>query len=142
MQPVVIPFYENPAVWAVFLSQMPPMKAWFKNAKLDLEAYSKISITQKLGNPNLSIHLLLTNIGGRKVRIRGLNISLSRDGNKLAILHANNFLQNQSDQNPLLFTTFSLAPNQEWAHITAFLNAFNREDENEFHVHILLNVNT
>jgi hypothetical protein len=140
MQPAVIEIYENPAFWAVlvsiisiFLSQVRPVKEWFKKAELDLEVYSKISITQKIGNPNLSLHLLLTNIGGRKIRVKALNVTLSKDGNEFISLPASSFLHNQSDQNPLLFTTFSLLPNQEWAHIVNFLNAFDRDDENVFH---------
>lgn len=139
MQTTAIPFYSNPAVWAVFvsvfavfLSQMPPIKAWFKKAKLDLEVYSKISITHKVGNPNLQLHLIITNIGGRKVRIKDITVFLSRDKKDLVSLPAQNYLQNQNDPNTLLFTTFSLLPNQEWAHIANFLNFFEREEEKEY----------
>jgi hypothetical protein len=120
------------AAIAVILSQLPPIKMWFKKAKLDLEVYSKISITNKLGNPNLTLHLILTNIGGRKTRIKDIYVSLSRDGKELPSLPAVNFLQNQNDKNSMLFTNFSLAPHQEWAHITNFLQFFDREEEKEF----------
>lgn len=134
-----IPLYLNWSFWAVFvatiaviLSQTPPIKELIKKAQLDLEVYSKISITHKIGNPNLQLHLILSNIGGRNIRIKDITVSISRDGNHLATLPAQNYLQNQNDQSSLLFTTFSLKPNQEWAHITNFLNFFNREDENEY----------
>lgn len=131
-----IPLYLNWSFWAVFvaaiaviLSQIPPIKELIKKAKLDLEVYSKISISHKIGNPNLQLHLILSNIGGRNVRVKDIAVSISRDGNHLATLPAQNYLQNQNDQGTLLFTTFSLKPNQEWAHITNFFNFFNREDE-------------
>jgi hypothetical protein len=41
-------------------------------------------------------------------------------------------LQNQNDQSTLLFTTFSLIPSEEWAHILNLLKFFNRDDENEY----------
>jgi len=120
------------AAVAVILSQLPPIKTWFKQAKIDLELYSKISLTHKVGNPNLQLHLLLTNIGGRSIRIKDIVISLSRDGTNLASLPAQNYLQNQSDKSTLLFTTFSLLPNQEWGHIVNFLNFFDREEEKKY----------
>ncbi len=141
MQATEIPFYFNWSFWAVivaliavFLSQIPPIKHLLKKAKLEIEPYSKINITHKLGNPNLQLHLILTNIGGRKIRVKDINISLSRDNKHLITLPALNYLQNQNDQTNLLFTTFSLLPNQEWAHITNFLNTYNREDEKEYHI--------
>jgi hypothetical protein len=136
MQPLSNPLYLNWSFWAVvvsaiaiILSQLPPIKVWFKKAKLDLEIYSKISITNKIGNPNLTLHLILTNIGGRKARIKDMNVSLLRDGKELPTLPAYTYLQNQNDQNQLLFTAFSLEPSQEWAHSTIFLELFDREEE-------------
>jgi hypothetical protein len=139
LEEVTIPLYLNWSFWAVvvaaiavLLSQLPPMRVWFRKAKLDLELYSKISITHKVGNPNLQIHLLLSNIGGRKVRIKDISASLTRDGALVATLPAQSYLQHQNDQSTLLFTTFSLKPNEEWAHIVNLLNFYNRDDENEY----------
>lgn len=136
MQAVATPFYLDWSFWAVavaflavFLSQIPPILTLIKRAKLDLELYSKISITHKLGNPNLQLHLILNNVGGRKVRVKDISVSLSRDGKFITNLPAQNYLQSQSDQNTVLFTSFSLSPGQEWAHITNFLNFFDRNDE-------------
>lgn len=139
MENIAIPLYMDWKFWAVVisftslvLSQLPPIHVMLKRAKLDLELYSKISITHKLGNPNLQLHLILNNIGGRKVRVKDIKISISRDGKHLVDLPAQNYLQNQNDQNTVLFTTFSLNPSDEWAHITNFLNFFNREEETEY----------
>jgi len=141
MQIAEVPLYFNWSFWAVIvaliaviLSQIPPIKHLIKKAKLEIEAYSKISITHKLGNPNLQLHLILTNIGGRNVRIKDISVSLSRDNKPLTTMPAFNYLKNQNDQNNLLFTTFSLTPNQEWAHITNFLNLYDREDEKRYQV--------
>lgn len=139
MQNVAIPIYMDWSFWAVIvaitalvLSQIPPIHILLKRAKIDLELYSKLSITHKLGNPNLQLHLILNNIGGRRIRVKDINVSISRDGNEIVKLPAQNYLQNQTDKNNVLFTTFALEPSQEWAHITNFLNFFNREDEKEY----------
>ncbi len=139
MAQVTTPLYLDWSFWAVvvaavavLLSQLPPILQWFKKAKLDIELYSKISITHKVGNPNLQLHLIINNIGGRKIRIKDISIELKRDGAPLTTLPAQNYLQNQNDQSTLLFTTFSLKPTEEWEHIINFLNFFSRDDENEY----------
>jgi len=136
---VTTPLYLDWSFWAVviaaiavLLSQLPPVYVWFRKAKLDLELYSKISITHKVGNPNLQIHLIINNVGGRKIRIKDISASITRDGSSVATLPAQNYLQNQNDESTLLFTTFSLKPNGEWAHIVNLLNFFDRDDENAY----------
>jgi hypothetical protein len=120
------------AAIAVVLSQLPPVHLLFKKAKLDLELYSKISVTHKVGNPNLQLHLLILNVGGRKVRIKDIRATIERDGTQVAILPAQNYLQDPSDQRAVLFTSFSLTLGQEWAHIVNFLNFFGREEEKRY----------
>lgn len=139
MEHTATPLYLDWSFWAVVvaalaiaLSQLPPVLSWFKRAKLEIEPYSKIAITHKVGNPNLQLHLIINNVGGREVRLKDLRVNIDRDGVEVATLPAQNYLQNQSDKNTLLFTAFSLKPGEEWAHITNFLNYFNRDDENLF----------
>jgi len=139
VSPVSTPLYLDWSFWAVvvaaiaiILSQIPPIHILLKKARIDFELYSKISITHKVGNPNLELHLIITNIGGRKVRVKDIKASIERDGKSIVTLPAQNYLQNQNDQNYVLFTTFSLKPNDEWAHIVNFLNFFGREDEKEY----------
>ncbi|MFM5113469.1 hypothetical protein ACEUAG_05855 [Aeromonas hydrophila] len=120
------------AVLAIILSQIPPILSLFKGAKLEIEPYSKIAITHKVGNPNLQLHLIINNVGGREIRVKDIHVDIELDGTKIGTLPAQNYLQSQSDKNTLLFTTFSIKPGEEWAHIINFLNYFNREDENKF----------
>jgi len=139
LEDVTTPLYLNWSFWAVvvaalavLLSQLPPVLLWFKRAKLEIELYSKISITHKVGNPNLQLHLIINNIGGRKIRIKNITATIERDGNLVATLPAQNYLQNQNSQNTLLLTAFPLKPSEEWANIINLLNFFNRDDENEY----------
>ena len=136
---MVEPFYQNWTFWAVIvsavaivLSQVPPVLTWFKKARLDVELYSKISITHKVGNPNLQLHVCISNIGGRKVRIKNVKTAIRRDGARVVELPVQNYLQHPNDQNTVLFTSFTLKPEEEWSHIINLLQFFNREDENEY----------
>lgn len=133
------PIYLDWSFWAVLvslvaiiLSQLPPVHLWFRRAKLDLELYSRIHITHKVGNPNLQLHIIISNIGGRTIRVKDIKVTIRRDGSDVAILPAQNYLQNPNHKNSVLLTSFSLKPKDEWAHIVNFLNYFSREDEKRF----------
>lgn len=137
-----IPIYRDWSFWAVIvavsalvLSQLPPIHILLKSAKLDFELYSKISLTHKVGNPNLQLHMIIINDGGSNVRIKGIEATVIRDGKKVAVLPAQNFLQKATDKNNVLFTSFSLKPNEEWGHIVNLLNFFDRNEEKVYRKH-------
>ena len=139
MTTVNSPLYLDWSFWAVVvagiaivLSQLPPVHLWFRRARIDVEPYSRIHITHKVGNPNIQLHLILGNIGGRTVRVKGLTVGIQRDGKSVAGFPAQNYLQNPSDKTTILFTSFPLKPKEEWAHIVNFLNYFSREDEKRY----------
>lgn len=134
-----VPLYLDWSFWAVIvaaiaivLSQLPPVVLWFRKARLDVEPYSRIHVTHKVGNPNVQLHLIIANVGGRAVKVKNLTLSLKRNGNDVATLPAQNYLQNPSDKNAVLFASFSLKPGEEWAHIVNFLNYFDRDDEKKY----------
>ena len=133
------PIYLDWAFWAVIvslvaiiLSQIPPIHLLLKKAAIDIELYSKISITHKVGNPNLQLHLQISNTGGSKIRVKEINASISRDNNHITNLPVQNYLRDPNDTSPMFFTSFSLLPNQEWSHIINLLNFYNRENENHY----------
>lgn len=120
------------AVIALILSQIPPIRILIKKAKIDLDLYSNISLTHKVGNPNLLLHLIINNIGGRKIRIKNIKATLEKNGDELIILSAQNYYQNQNDRDTVLFTKFSLKPEEEWARSTNFLNFFDHTEKREY----------
>lgn len=133
------PLYLDWTFWSFFvagvalvLSQVPPVRLWFKSAKLDFEIYSRLVLMHKVGNPNIQTHFLITNIGGRKVRIKHIRIEIKLKDKLVASVPAQNYLQNQSDKDSILFTAFKLSPGDEWAHITNLLNFFEIDDEREY----------
>jgi hypothetical protein len=132
-------FLNNWSSWAVvvasisvLLSQIPPIHEILKGAKLDLGIYHRITITHKIGNPNLQVYLLLSNLGGQKVKVVGINAIISRSESDEINLPAQNYYQKKNDQDTVIFTRFNLDPNEEWGHITNFLKFFDREDEKAY----------
>ncbi len=142
------PFYADWTFWvvsisflALVLSQLPPVHLIFKPAKIDLETYSRIHITHQVGNPNLQLHLIISNIGGRDLKILGSKIDLYREQKLITSLVAQNYLQDPADLSPILLTRFLLKPNEEWAHLVNYFTLFNRKEEKTYRdaMHILKN---
>jgi hypothetical protein len=120
------------AALALILSQLPPIHDLLKRTKVNMELYSRILITHRVGNPNVQLHLILSNVGGKVVRIKGANIVLKREGNVVATLPAQNYLQDPNDKTTVLFTPFSLKLRDDWTHIVNFFKFFSREDEKKY----------
>jgi len=109
--------------------QFPPLHVLLRRAKLDVEAYSMMLVTHKVGNPNAQLHLIISNAGGTDVQVRSIVVNLRRGAEDQFALPAQNYLQLPSDKAAVLLTPFRLKPEEEWAHIINFLNFFPRQDE-------------
>lgn len=134
-----VPFYLDWKFWsaaiallALVLSQLPPLHILFRRAKLEIEAYSQMHLTHKVGNPNAQLHLILSNSGGRELRIKELELHFARDNEDNFTLPAKNYLQHPADKDAVLFTSFKLKPGEEWAHIVNFLNFFSRQEDKRY----------
>ena len=130
------PFYLDWQFWsavaallAIVLSQLPPVILWFRPRRLEVEVHSRIQITHKVGNPNLSMYVSITNTGGRTLQVRDMSLSLFRDGEHLGVFPAQNYFETPSSQQSVLFVPFTLKPGEDWAHGTNFLKLFDRSTE-------------
>lgn len=135
MDQVATPFYTDLKFWsliisilALVLSQLKFFMNLFRRARLRVEPYSQIFVTHKYGNPNLQIHLILSNTGGRKIRVKGIVATVSRSKSETFAINAATY-QKQDDPATLLFTPFSLEPSDEWAHLVNFWNPLPRQDD-------------
>ena len=133
------PFYADWKFWsvvvsiiAIALSQLPPIHMMLRRAKLEIEAYSRIVIGHKAGNPNVQLHLILSNVGGREVKIKSMSLTFKRGKEDNFSLPAQNFFATPTDKESVLLPSFKLKPNEEWAHVTGFLNFFSRTEEKEY----------
>lgn len=138
-QLIHMPFYLDWMFWsfvvaflALILSQIPPVHILLRRAKLEVEAYSNMHITHKVGNPNTQLHLILNNTGGRVIKVKDIQLQFKRGKDDSFSLPAKNYFQLPNDKDSVLFTTFKIKPNEEWAHSVTFLNFFSREDDKLF----------
>jgi hypothetical protein len=134
-----VAFYLDWKFWAVavsvvalILSQLPPIHVLLRRAKLDLEAYSRMHLTHKVGNPNAQLHLIIGNTGGREVKVKAITLRFRRGTEDEFVLPAQNYLQAPGDKEAVLLTSFKLKPTEEWGHIVNFLDFFPRKDEKEY----------
>lgn len=134
-----VPFYLDWTFWtvvvsflAILLSQLPPIHILLRPPKLDVEAYSRMHITHKVGNPNTQLHLIVTNAGGREVKIKSIILSFTRGDEDRFTLPAQTYVQSPGDKDAVLLTSFKLKPKEEWAHLVNFLNFFSRNEEKEY----------
>lgn len=117
------------AILALVLSQLPPVVLWFRPRRLEVEVHSRIQVTHKVGNPNVSMFVSIRNTGGRVLRIRSQRLVLTRDDRPLTTISAQNYFETPSAQSAVLFVPFTLKPGDTWAHGTNFLNFFDRATE-------------
>jgi hypothetical protein len=138
-QVVSVPLYLQWSFWAVVvaviaivLSQLPPIYTLLRRAKLDMELYTSILLTHTVGNPNVRLHLILSNVGGRSIKVKGMTLKLKRDGKDVGVLPAETYYQDPGSKTTVLLTRFILKSRDEWAHLVIFLNYFVRADEKKY----------
>ncbi|KPA54542.1 hypothetical protein VT25_01220 [Photobacterium leiognathi subsp. mandapamensis] len=120
------------SITAIVLSQLPPIKQLVKKAKLDIELYSRIHINHNVGNPILTAHMIIRNIGGRKVRVKEINLKLEREGQSICTLKAQNYYPDPKTNKGVILTPFSLNPDDEWSNSVSFMKFFGRTEEKAF----------
>ncbi|MCF6149633.1 MAG: hypothetical protein E3K37_13350 [Candidatus Kuenenia sp.] len=134
-----VPFYANFNFWSVLvafaaliISLSKPIYRLIRRGKLGLNVYEKVLITHSFGNPNLQFHLIINNMGGRKVLIESFEAELTKEEGTNYLIKAQNYYKEQVPQVAILFTRFTLFPCEEWAHITNFFNDFTTAEEREY----------
>jgi hypothetical protein len=134
--PTTAPLYLDWTFWAVIvallaivLSQLPPVHILLRPKRLEVEVHSRIQVTHQVGNPNVGLYVGIANTGGRELRLRRLQLDVSRDGKSLGTLPAQNYFETPSSQSSVLFVPFSLKPGEHWGHAVNFLNFFDHQTE-------------
>ncbi|WP_127837685.1 hypothetical protein [Burkholderia gladioli] len=135
------PFYTDIRYWqwataaaALALSQLPPVKLWFRRAKLDVECFDRIVLKHDVGAPGSELHLTLTNTGGADVRIKRVTLTFIR-GAERRELDARGFYEKAADKQATLFTPFTLKPKESWGHNVNFFKFTDREVRQQYSTH-------
>ncbi len=119
------------AAIAVVLSQLPPLYSVLRRPKLEVEAYRYLALSHTAGNPNVQLYLILTNAGGGEIKIKNMSMEFKR-GEKTFTVAAQNYLAQPNDTQVVMFASPKLKQDQEWRHVTNFLNFFSKEEEREY----------
>lgn len=135
---ITTPFYLDWTFWtavvallALVLSQLPPLYVLIRPAQLDVEAFERIHVSHNLGEPNATLHLVITNSGGREVKIKSISLNFQRDGGDQFELQGRGYYQFPADQSAIIFTPFRLKSHEEWSHIVNFFSLRSRVEERE-----------
>jgi hypothetical protein len=120
------------AALALLLSQLPPIKILVRPIRLRVEPYDRLGVTRWLGNPNVNLHLVLTNTGGRKVSILSVNLILRLEDGSSFSLPAQSFSAPGAPKGgSFLFTRFALKPDESWSNFVSCFANFDTADERQ-----------
>lgn len=127
------PFYLSSGFWqgaaavvAIVLSQLPPVKLWFRRPRLSVEAYERVGLTEEVGHPAAQWHLSISNTGNRDVRIRKLTLIMRRDGD-VRSFDGRGYFVNQHDAQPTILTPFTVRTQDTWSHNINFFKLASRD---------------
>lgn len=108
------------AAVAAVLSQLPPLRDFFSKAVLRLEVHPTSQITHMVGYPNMSLFMVVRNLGKRPARIVRLVLEIERSERLIATLPSQNYFVGPHDEKPVIFVPFTLPPGEERAHTFLF----------------------
>ncbi|MFM0199893.1 hypothetical protein PQR53_08425 [Paraburkholderia fungorum] len=135
------PFYADATVWqgaaavaALVLSQLPPIKLWFRRGKLDVECFDRIALKHDVGAAAAEMHVTITNTGGADVRVKRISLNVTR-GTERRELDARGFYEKGTDKQATLFTPFTLKPKESWGYNLNFFKFASREVRQEYSTH-------
>lgn len=135
---VAVAFYQDWKFWsfavsftALVISLVPHAKRLAK-AKLEGDFYRHLVVTHKVGNPNAQLFVMLTNSGGKNLRIRSMRLQIKR-GDISFNLNGMSYFHQSGDKESLLLTPFRLASGAaEWGHIVVFYSAMSPQELRAF----------
>lgn len=132
------PFYLDWTFWtaalaliAIVLSQLPPLHVLFRPGRVELEAFDRIQVTHWMGKPNAVLHMILTNTGGRAIKVKSLSMKFKHESGGEFTLPGRGYFQSPADQNAVILTSFRLPSMGEWKHIVNFFAPSSRAEERE-----------
>lgn len=132
------PIYFNWEFWtaivaaiALILSQMPPIYQLVRRAKLTMEVFPRAGILHVVGYPNVQIGIILSNTGGRQVKIKKMTTTILREGTIVATLPAQVYSPETEPTKQLLFAGFKIKPNEDRSHNFNFYLDLPRNQERE-----------
>lgn len=116
---------------ALGLSIVPYLRR-FRKSRLEIDVYQRVFLTHKVGNPNAQLQVMLTNTGGKRIRVRGMSLDIKRAGDTLFSLVGVTYLHLPSASEGVLLAPFSLQVEQEWGHLVNFYQITTQQEQRTF----------
>lgn len=134
----ITPWYLDWSMWssvaafvALGLSIVPYLRR-FRKSRLEIDVYQRVFLTHKVGNPNAQLQVMLTNTGGKRIRVRGMSLDIKRAGDTLFSLVGVTYLHLPSASEGVLLAPFSLQVEQEWGHLVNFYQITTQQEQRTF----------
>ena len=138
IQPIV-PFYQNWTFWqwvvsltALAIAVAPHIRRLWRGYKLDLEVWDQIRVIHTVGNPNVTAFIMLRNIGGKPVRVRGIELTFAPRDRPVFVLPGRSFYATRHENRQFLLAPFELNPGDEWSNSAYFFRPFNRAEDKHY----------
>jgi hypothetical protein len=131
-----VPFYSDWRFWqwtvsvsALIVSLAPHIyNHLIKGAKITLDLGRRIVVHHTMGNPNVTLFLIIQNVGGKTVKVRSITLELKKDG-KCYTIPAQSYYPEISEPKLAILPPFRLAANVDWTHNVYLFPAFSRENQ-------------
>jgi len=140
--PAAIPFYLDWGFWqgvaafsALVISIAPTVIRHIKGSRLEVEAQDVITLTHTVGNPNVSLLLILRNTGGEPIRVKAIHLDFkSKDDPEFRVSARSYFPL--SEGKAAIFAPFKILPGNDWTHPVYFYKVFSRNEDQKYRLMI------
>ncbi|ESP95045.1 hypothetical protein [Pseudoalteromonas luteoviolacea] len=120
------------SIIAIILSQIPPLRVFFKKKMLTVEKHGLITLSHRIGSPTMGIFLILQNEGGRTINVKSIELNVVKDKRESFKLVGKGYFKESSDTNSTLLTPFSINVGESWRHSVFFYEDWSRKKQTEY----------
>ncbi|AIU71952.1 hypothetical protein AT03_05830 [Hafnia alvei FB1] len=117
------------SIIALILSQLPPLKTFFKRRKPVVTVGKFIALSHYIGLPEVQLYISISNDSYSNLRVRSIDIELTKLGQEKLKLPAFSVFEHISGNTQRGFAPFTLKSDTEWSHNIKFYLPFSGSDE-------------
>lgn len=117
------------SIIALILSQLPPIKTFFKRRKPVVTVGKIISLSHYIGRPEVQLYISISNDSHSNLKIRCIDIELTKLGQDKLKLPAFSIFEHLTGSTQRGFAPFTLKSDTEWSHTIKFYVPFSGTEE-------------
>lgn len=120
------------AIIALILSQIPPIKTWFKIKKPLITTSPSLSISHYFGSPDIILYISLENESSQPIKIKKMELSIKKLRYEVITIDAFTVFEKLDSPIQKAFSPFTIKSESEWSHNVKFFSPFKNSDEKEY----------